>query len=112
MIAVSCAGLEWGPSVWAAGGLLFGLGLGWNVSYVAATAQLIDLSAPAERGKLLGFGDFSGSLLGAAFVLLGGYALDEFGVYALAFGAAVAALIPVAILLARPTPPPVTTETA
>ena len=112
VIAVSCAGLEWGESVWATGALLFGLGLGWNVSYVAATAQLIDLSAPAERGKLLGFGDFSGSLLGAAFVLLGGYALDEFGVYALAFGAAVAALIPVAILLARPTPPPVTTETA
>ena len=112
VIAVSCAGLEWGESVWATGALLFLLGLGWNVSYVAATAQLIDLSAPAERGKLLGFSDFSGSLLGAAFVLLGGFALDRLGVYALAFGAAAAALVPVAILLARPTPPPVTTEPA
>ena len=112
VIAVSCAGLAWGESVWSTGALLFGLGLGWNFSYVAATAQLVDLSAPSERGKLLGFGDFSGSLLGAAFVLLGGFALDRLGVYALAFGAAVAALVPVAILLARPTPPPVTTEAA
>ena len=112
VIAISCAGLAWGESVWSTGVLLFGLGLGWNVSYVAATAQLIDLSAPSERGKLLGFGDFAGSLLGAAFVLVGGFALDRLGVYALAFGAAVAALVPVAILLARPTPPPVTTEAA
>ena len=51
-------------------------------------------------------------MLGAAFVLLGGFALDRLGVYALAFGAAVAALVPVAILLARPTPPRVTTEAA
>jgi MFS family permease len=108
VIAVSCAGLQWGESVWATGALLFGLGLGWNVSYVAATAQLVDLSHPAERGKLLGFGDFAGSLLGAAFVLLGGYVLGELGVYALAFGAAVAALLPVAVLLARkPASPPV-----
>jgi len=112
VIAISCAGLAWGESVWSTGVLLFGLGLGWNVSYVAATAQLVDLSAPSERGKLLGFGDFAGSLLGAAFVLIGGFALDRLGVYALAFGAAVAALVPVAILLARPTPPPVTTEPA
>jgi MFS family permease len=82
--------------------LLFGLGLGWNISYVAATAQLVDLTAPSERGKLLGFGDFAGSVLGAAFVLLGGYVLGTLGVYALAFGAAAAALVPVAILLARP----------
>jgi MFS family permease len=112
VIAVSCAGLEWGESVWATGVLLFGLGLGWNVSYVAATAQLVDLSAPSERGKLLGFGDMSGSLLGAAFVLLGGYALGELGVYALAFGAAVAALVPVVVLVTRPGTPRVTTEAA
>jgi malonyl CoA-acyl carrier protein transacylase len=54
----------------------------------------------------------SGSLLGAAFVLLGGYALGELGVYALAFGAAVAALVPVAVLVTRPRGPRVTTEAA
>ncbi|HSC92091.1 MAG TPA: MFS transporter [Gaiellaceae bacterium] len=112
VIAVSCAGLQWGEGVWATGVLLFGLGLGWNVSYVAASAQLVDLSRPTERGKLLGFGDFSGSMLGAAFVLLGGYALDELGVYALAFGAAAAALLPVGVLLTRTAPPPVRTEPA
>lgn len=105
LIAVSCAGLQWGESVWATGALLFGLGLGWNVSFVAATAQLVDLSAPSERGKLLGFHDFAGSILGAAFVLLGGYALDELGVYALAAGSAVAALVPVVFLVTRPRAP-------
>jgi hypothetical protein len=54
----------------------------------------------------------SGSLLGAAFVLLGGYALGQLGVYALAFGAAVAAIIPVLVLVTRPATPPVTTEAA
>ena len=41
--------------------LLFGLGLGWNLSFVAATAELADRAAPAERGKLLGFNDLLSS---------------------------------------------------
>mgnify|MGYP006161767227 CR=1 FL=1 len=32
-------------------GGLFGLGLGWNLSFVAATAALADCSQPWERGK-------------------------------------------------------------
>ena len=31
--------------------LLFGLGIGWNISFVAATAQMADLTAPGERGQ-------------------------------------------------------------
>ena len=53
--------------------LLFGLGLGWNLSFVAATAQLADRAAPSERGKLLGFNDLISALTGAALALLGGY---------------------------------------
>lgn len=34
---------------------LFGIGLGWNFSYVAATAELADRTVPVERGKILGF---------------------------------------------------------
>ena len=37
--------------------LLFGLGVGWNLSFVAATAQLADAASAAERGRLLGFND-------------------------------------------------------
>jgi MFS family permease len=32
---------------------LFGIGLGWNFSFVAAAAELVDLTSPAERGKIL-----------------------------------------------------------
>ena len=71
------------------------LGLGWNVSFVAATAQLADRSSAAERGKLLGFNDLCASLLGAGLALLGGVVLDFLGVTALAFGAAAIVLLPV-----------------
>ena len=67
--------------------LLFGLGIGWNLSFVAATAQLADATLPAERGKLLGFSDLLSGLTGAALALLGGVALDVLGVTALALGA-------------------------
>jgi hypothetical protein len=74
---------------------VFELGLGWNVSFVAATAQLADRTAPAERGKLLGFNDLGSALLGAGLALLGGFALEALGVAALALGAAAIVLLPV-----------------
>ena len=49
--------------------LLFGLGVGWNVSFVAATAQMADRTSAAERGKLLGFNDLLSGLFGAALAL-------------------------------------------
>jgi MFS family permease len=99
--AVSCAGLLAFESVTATAILLFGLGLGWNVSFVAATAQLADLAAPAERGRLLGFNDLLAGLTGAVFVLLGGFALDSSGVAALSLGAAVVALAPILFVFLR-----------
>jgi len=95
VIAISCAGLVWATDVWTIGVLLFGLGVGWNLSFVAATAGLADVAAPNERGRLLGFHDMTAGFLGATLVLLGGWALDSVGVYALASGAAILALIPV-----------------
>ena len=95
VMAVSCAGIQVFEGVWMTGVLLFGLGLGWNVSFVAATAQLADRTAPAERGKLLGANDLGSALLGAGLALLGGVALDLLGVTALAFGAAALVLLPV-----------------
>jgi MFS family permease len=106
VVAGSCAGLVWVSGVWGIAILLFGLGVGWNLSIVAATASLADLAAPSERGKLLGFHDMMGGLLGATLVLLGGWVLDTVGVYALASGSAVVALVPVAIILARRPAPP------
>jgi MFS family permease len=102
MLAASTTGLIWFESVVPIAILLFFLGLGWNVSFVAATTQLANLAAPAERGKLLGFNDLVASLTGAAFVLLGGYVLDDFGVTALALGVAVVALAPIVFILRAP----------
>lgn len=80
--------------------LLFGLGLGWNLSFVSATAQLADATRPSERGKLLGLNDLLAGLTGASLALLGGVALDVLGVAAMAIGATLLAIAP-AILLAR-----------
>jgi MFS family permease len=71
IMAVSAASLVWIDSVPAISISLFGLGLGWNFSFVAATAELADSTGPAERGKLLGFND----LLGVAALALGGAVL-------------------------------------
>jgi MFS family permease len=101
VVAASCAGLVLWEGVAMTGLLLFGLGLGWNVSFVAATAQLADLAAPHERGKLLGFNDLLAGLTGAAFVLLGGFALDASGVAAMSLAAAVVALAPIAFVFLR-----------
>jgi MFS family permease len=95
VMAASTIGLLWLDSVPATGTLLFGLGLGWNVSFVAATAQLADLSSASERGRLIGFNDLLAALLGASLALLGGYALDSIGVAALALGATAIVAAPV-----------------
>jgi MFS family permease len=102
LLATSTAGLMWFESVVPIAILLFGLGLGWNVSFVAATTQLANLASPSERGKLLGFNDLVASLTGATFVLLGGYVLDDFGVNALALGVALIALAPIVVILRTP----------
>jgi MFS family permease len=103
LIAVSCAGLLFFDGVWMIGVLLFGLGLGWNLSFVAATATLADMTAPAERGQLLGFNDLLAGMTGAALALAGGVALDVIGIAALAIGATLLALAP-AFLITRMRP--------
>jgi len=100
LMGLSCLGLLWVESVWGTAVLLFGLGLGWNFSFVAATAQLVDLTSPAERGKLLGFADLLSGLTGASLALLGGFALEEAGVVALGIGATVLVAAPALWILA------------
>jgi MFS family permease len=94
IMAVSTISLVWIESVPATAVALFGLGLGWNFSFVAATAELADRTEPAERGKLLGFNDLLSGGTGAALALAGGLALSEIGVAALAIGATVLVVAP------------------
>jgi MFS family permease len=86
LMAVSTLGLVWFESVAWTSVSLFGLGLGWNISYVAAASDLADLALPTERGKLIGFSDLLSSVTGAALALLGGVAITEVGIAALALG--------------------------
>ena len=94
VMALSTIGLLWIESVAATALLLFGLGVGWNLSFVAATAQLADSTIPVERGKVLGLNDLLSGLTGASLVLIGGFALDALGVAALALGGLAIALAP------------------
>jgi MFS family permease len=106
-IAASALAMDWFSGVPMTAVLLFGLGLGWNVAYVAAAAQMADRTRAVERGRLFGFNDLIGAFLGAAFALLGGLALETLGVISLAVGAAVLAVAPAAWILARqPGPEP------
>jgi MFS family permease len=110
VMAVSALSLQWVTGVPATAVLLFGLGIGWNVSFVAATAQMADLTSAVERGTLLGFNDLVAALSGAALALVGGYGLETSGVGALAVGAALIALSPVAWILWLQPPRELTAE--
>jgi MFS family permease len=90
--SVSC--LLWAEGVHATAAALFGLGLGWNVSFVAATAELTERAEAWERGRLLGFNDLLSGATGAALTLLGGLALTGAGVAALAIGAVALVVVP------------------
>ena len=94
LMGASTISLLWITSVPATAVALFALGLGWNFSFVAATAVLSDCTASHERGKLLGFNDLLAGLTGAGLALLGGLALTALGVAALAVGGSVLVAAP------------------
>ena len=100
-MGMSTLGLAWLDSVFWMSASLFLLGLGWNVSYVAAVTELADRAFTAERGKLIGLTDQVSSFTGAALVLLGGAAYSEFGVEALALAATAFVTLPAAWILLR-----------
>ena len=99
LLGLSAIGLTWVTAVTPTAILLFGLGLGWNASFVAATTQLANLTSASERGKLLGFNDFVAGLTGAVLVIVGGFGLNIYGVPALSIGAGVIALLPIPFLI-------------
>jgi MFS family permease len=113
IMAASCLGLAWFTSVFWMSVSLFGLGLGWNVSYVAAAADLADSATVGERGKLIGFADQVSATVATVLVLLGGVAYSAFGVGSLAAAATVIAAVPALWVLSGGRRTPVTApETA
>jgi MFS family permease len=94
LMGMSVSGLVWVQSVTATAAALFGLGLGWNLSYVAATAELAERTRPWERGRLLGFNDLLAGATAAGLTLLGGLALTTGGIAALAIAGTVLVVVP------------------
>lgn len=78
-IAASNAALAWWSSISGMSVALFGLGLGWCLAYVSATTELVDVAAPAERGRLVGLSDLLSSGLGAGLALGGGVVYTSAG---------------------------------
>jgi MFS family permease len=105
VMAVSTVMLVWAESILWTSVSLFLLGLGWNVSYVAASAELVSHATPMERGRLIGVTDLAGGLLAAGLALLGGVAYAELGVAAVAVGATVAVVVPALAILVAPRRP-------
>lgn len=105
IMAVSTVMLVWVESIAGMSVSLFLLGLGWNLSYVAATAELVTHAKPIERGRLVGFTDLVAGLSAAALALLGGLAYTEWGAAALGIGATIAVIAPALVItLRRATP--------
>ena len=94
LMAVSNLSLAWLGGVGGMSLALFGLGLGWNLSYVAATTELVSVTAPQERGRIVGFADLCAGFTAAGFALLGGALYTAAGVTALAIASAVLAAGP------------------
>jgi predicted MFS family arabinose efflux permease len=95
VMAVSTLALVWADDIGGFALSLFLLGLGWNLSYVAAASELADRTAPNERGRLIGFSDLISGLLGASLALLGGVVYTHFGKTPLALAATAIAVAPV-----------------
>jgi len=104
IMAVSTIMLGWVESIPGMSVSLFLLGLGWNLSYVSATAELVTHAKPIERGRLVGFTDLVAGLSAAALALLGGLAYTEWGVASLAIGATFAVVVPALVISVRRAP--------
>ncbi|MGH2379117.1 MAG: MFS transporter [Candidatus Limnocylindria bacterium] len=69
LLGLAAASLSYAASVLALAVAMLGLGVGWNLAFVAGTVLLADATAPNERGRALGALDLAnavGSASGAA----------------------------------------------
>jgi MFS family permease len=102
LMAVSNASLVWLTGILGMSLSLFGLGLGWNFAYVAATTELVSRAAAGERGRLIGLSDLLSSFAGAALALGGGAVYSAAGSVPLAVSAAVLAALPAFAIVLLP----------
>jgi MFS family permease len=104
VMAASNASLVWLTGIGGMSVSLFGLGLGWNLAFVAASTELVSKAAPSERGSLVGFSDLLSSFAGAALALGGGIVYTAAGSASLAILAAALAAVPALWIILLPSP--------
>ncbi|MEI8105316.1 MAG: MFS transporter [Actinomycetes bacterium] len=104
VMAASNGALIWVSGIPGMSLSLFGLGLGWNLSFVAASTELVSGARPSERGRLIGFSDLMSSFAGAVLALGGGVIYTAGGSTPLAVFAAVLAAAPAAAIVLLPSP--------
>jgi MFS family permease len=106
LVVIAAAGIALAASlesIHLAALLLFAVGLGWSLSFVAATAELTERAPSSQRATLVGLADLLGNMSGAGLVVAGGFALDAAGVAAIAAAAATLPLVAAGwIWLSRP----------
>jgi MFS family permease len=105
-MALSNLALVWLDGIAGMSLALFGLGLGWCLSYVAATTELVGLAAPSERGRLIGLTDLASSGCGAALALGGGVLYTAGGSVPLALAAVALAALPALVAAVPARVPP------
>jgi MFS family permease len=77
---------------------LFLVGLGWNLCYIAGSALLAEILAPAERGQVQGATELIVNLASAGSSLGSGFILAGLGFTTLGLAGAALALLPLALL--------------
>jgi predicted MFS family arabinose efflux permease len=71
------------------------VGLGWSIAFVASNAELTSLTAPSERGGIIGLSDLISGITGATVTILGGILFAKAGLTPLGITGAILALLPI-----------------
>ncbi|MBI3242927.1 MAG: MFS transporter [Chloroflexi bacterium] len=98
-LILACLTAPLSPDVLPLGVALFLLGLGWNFCYVGGSSLLADQLSPDERAKTQGFNDLLIGLVSALGSLGSGIVFSLVGYGVMGIVGAVAAVIPLALVL-------------
>ncbi|MBI3979607.1 MAG: MFS transporter [Chloroflexi bacterium] len=94
------------PDYWVVTAGIFLVGLGWSCVNVAASALLVDTTAPAERGQAIGINDTFSATSAIVLPLVGGPVVEYLGFSFLApFGVALMVVPFILLLRLRETSP-------
>jgi MFS family permease len=102
VLAAGAFTVLWGVELTTVLPAMFAIGIGWNISFVGATAMMADATQPEERASLLGFSDFAALGCAAIGAVLAGGILGLAGLVPLAVAGGALSMTPlVGVVLRR-----------